>query len=799
MSQPTPKLPGLGLPDDRRETPQVDLQGLRTKSHLMAHHAMVQQGPVGYSPEARRAGVAELAEELVRKPGHGMTVLTHQGSPMASSGVHPGYAVNSELRVASYANPKEIATDPQGPQGTQLHEDLHQMLNRVEAQHGYGARRTLARNLYHAIPTQYRTALREFTDVRNPGATATDRRDFEALEDKSRAPVPHEERLALLLNYLNTPGERVEFHRFKGHTPEQAREFGTRMKRAYRALQAAAATAGPQWVKRLGQNVPVRRGKGSRTVIKAEGEPGFDDDDEESSSATEAREDMLEADPDTLADAQGRGLDADDAFAAAQFLTGKPRLPPEEVRRFVWEEDGDAVAAALRAYGMEADEEHREALQGVLRASGLRKAGPEDLGGDAEQPYLSQGRVHAPAAIVALTSSGQDLAALLTHAFSRGDVEAVALRGKHAQGMAVAHDAKTGTAWLLKPGSGPPSPCAGIAETKGSQSAREAAYYACAKHVFGLEDAIPRTELLGIDGKEVAVMAFLPPEFRSIESRAAENSMAVLQTLNTYRQLGLLHKWAVMDGVLGNVDRHSKNILASGGQPEQVFLIDHGSAFAGDSFSPGMDKSSFVPYFLRAWSPRKFNTLSAEEKLRRMPRADAHVEGLLRDWVSGLHADVLEATIARYGLDPGPALRRLAKLRAAVLGGEPVDLVVNRMWVGLESWETVSAVPRPAGEVSAPPETNDPLERMEKRDPVDLVRGVDTLAKTERDDLLAALQHADAGVRQAAVEHPNFPPEVLPQALQDADAGAHAADVRPVAAEGGVRTRTIRAVEDPEQ
>jgi hypothetical protein len=53
---------------------------------------------------------------------------------------------------------------------------------------------------------------------------------------------------------------------------------------------------------------------------------------------------------------------------------------------------------------------------------------------------------------------------------------------------------------------------------------------------------------------------------------------------------------------------------------------------------------------------------------------------------------------------------------------------------------------------------------------VDLVKGVATLAKTERDDLLAALQHADAGVRHAAVQHPNFPPEALPQALQHADA-----------------------------
>ena len=78
------------------------------------------------------------------------------------------------------------------------------------------------------------------------------------------------------------------------------------------------------------------------------------------------------ADPDFVDDFEGHSIDDDAAFAAARFLScDKPWLHPEEMRRFVWEADDDIEAAALRAYGMEPDEEHRRALRGVLQASGL--------------------------------------------------------------------------------------------------------------------------------------------------------------------------------------------------------------------------------------------------------------------------------------------------------------------------------------------------------------------------------------------------------------------------------------------
>ena len=255
----------------------------------------------------------------------------------------------------------------------------------------------------------------------------------------------------------------------------------------------------------------------------------------------------------------------------------------------------------------------------------------------------------------------------------------------------MAHDTASKDAWLLKPGSGNPQPQPkGIAETQGSQSAREACFYACAKHRLRPEEAyVPQCELLDIDGKAVAAMKFLPPAVQGHREARQGGFDRVLWSLHMYLKTGALHKWAVMDGILGQVDRHGQNLLANKDLPAKIFLIDAGSTYAGDSFSPGHDKSSFVPYYLRAWSPRKFNTLPPEERLRRMPQADHYVEALLRDWVVSLSAATLEQTITRFGLDPGPCLRRLARLRAAVVDGVPVDLTINRMWCGLEPWKTL--------------------------------------------------------------------------------------------------------------
>jgi 8-oxo-dGTP pyrophosphatase MutT (NUDIX family) len=710
----TPTFPKMGLGDNPRETPVIHTP----REFNIKNRAVVNA--------VRTNGRADQAEQIASENASDLGA-TYTGPGAGTGRTNIAYSKDAALRGVKH-DPKNINTwvssNPRSGQSTKPHEDLHQMLNRVNAKYGPVGRLTFAHNLYHSIPKHQREYVDTFMRDRAPTTRVTHASNGQ-LEHEH--PYPFEERMALMLNYLNNPGERAAYHTCKGHTPEAVQEFGTQMKRAHNSLLTAAAVAPADWARSI---QPWARG---RNLAKAEyghvnGMPGaIDTPDQhnpdqsyESVSAEGAHQpgnairgqdggshDLLPlADPDFVADFEGHHLDEDQVFEAARFLSGgKARLAPEDMRRFVWEEDGDRDAAALRAYGMEPDEEHRLSLQGILsvvatqqqerklaRPSHFAVHNEEERLGKGEQNFEPQDRPRTPGSIVAGTASADGVAEAVRAAFRHKRVEAIQLKGKHSKGTLVAHDPDSDDVWLLKPGSGSPSPAAGIRETQGSQSAREACFYACAKTVFGLGDSVPKCELLLIDGKPVAAMQFLPPEFRSLEKRAKEDSMHVLWSLHSYLKTGTLHKWAVLDGILGNVDRHGQNILADNGQPERMYLIDHGSAFAGNGFNPGHDRSSFVAYYLRAWSPRKFNTLDPEEKLRRLPRADAHVEALLRDWVNGLHADALETIMARFGLDPGPCLRRLAKLKTTIREGTPVDLTINRMWVGLDSWETSNAL-----------------------------------------------------------------------------------------------------------
>jgi hypothetical protein len=111
-------------------------------------------------------------------------------------------------------------------------------------------------------------------------------------------------------------------------------------------------------------------------------------------------------------------------------------------------------------------------------------------------------------------------------------------------------------------------------------------------------------------------------------------------------------------------------------------LIDAGSSFAGIDFDPANDKNSFVPFYLRAWGPQKFNSLPLKEKLDRMPTVSAPVREQLKDWLDSIHADRLEALLLRYGIHPGPTFQRLAKLKAMATQ-YPVDVALNRLWVDM--------------------------------------------------------------------------------------------------------------------
>jgi len=100
-----------------------------------------------------------------------------------------------------------------------------------------------------------------------------------------------------------------------------------------------------------------------------------------------------------------------------------------------------------------------------------------------------------------------------------------------------------------------PGPQAGIHQEKASQPKREAAFWHAAD-VMGLSDDVPRCELLFLEGKPVACMEFLAGSYDSLENLRESDHGKMIRCLEPYRDRGRIHQWAVMDAVLGNVDRH---------------------------------------------------------------------------------------------------------------------------------------------------------------------------------------------------------------------------------------------------
>lgn len=372
----------------------------------------------------------------------------------------------------------------------------------------------------------------------------------------------------------------------------------------------------------------------------------------------------LDPNSEIVHDMHGYQLQVEAAFEAVRFLIGGPPAPLEHVRSALWEEDGDPIKAALRAYGLSDDEANRAAVDAVLQLQGLAKN---------ESPPLPSGST-----VEAAHGEGREAAEAVQRAVQAGKVMTVQLGGKHSKGSLVARDPEDQTVYLLKPGSGPQSPAAGAREDTSSQSQREAAFWHVA-HLWGLGDDLPRCELLLINGKQYACMRLLGLEYKPLEKLKEKDGSEPTRDLDPYRQRGVIHRWAVLDFVLGNPDRHAANIMAN---PDgDVKLIDHGSAFAGRSFDPAYDRNSFVPFYLRYGAPAavNFNSLTMADKLRYMQRASAEAVHGLREWIAGLHVEQLEALLPRYGIDPRACVQRLERVRQ--LTGD-IDEGINRLWAG---------------------------------------------------------------------------------------------------------------------
>lgn len=353
-------------------------------------------------------------------------------------------------------------------------------------------------------------------------------------------------------------------------------------------------------------------------------------------------------------------------FDAAKHLVrgGEPHL--DAVRRSMWDADGDMEVAALKTHGIEATPGNIRALRAVRDLTRHAKGDPSHLTAQSVIPGVPE---------------AQEAAEAVERAFKDRFVFPVQMAGKHSAGTLIARDVQDGEVWLLKPGSGGESPAAGVAEERASQSRRETGFWAVAER-WGIQGYFPESRLVIVDGTEYAAIKLLPWRYKTMDKLLGTDPNVGRTILARYKTAGLIFKWGVIDFILGNTDRHANNMMVDAEEPAaqaDVKLIDQGSSMAGSDFDPANDRNSFVPYYLRAWAPMAFNKLPSDDKIKTIPRISDQAEKDLRNWIDGLHSDELTIVLSRYGINPGPACDRLAKLKI-LMSQETADVAVAQLW-----------------------------------------------------------------------------------------------------------------------
>lgn len=283
-----------------------------------------------------------------------------------------------------------------------------------------------------------------------------------------------------------------------------------------------------------------------------------------------------------------------------------------------------------------------------------------------------------PGHIAPLTPSAKEPADAVRRAFNKKQVKGVYLGGRHSAGSMLATDPETATVWFLKPGSGGQSPAMGVQEEIASQARREAGFWHIAVS-WGLENSLPRAEVIVMDGHDWAALRFLDHAWKNFDDVKRQHPALAIEALERHRRHGLLHRWAVLDWVCGNTDRHGANLML--GPTGGVKLIDHGGAFAGPSFNPGNDPKSFVPFYLRYRSP-SWSAVPHAERLGVMTPLGKLQDDELRRWVQGLDVDHVITICHKDGLNPDPPAARLRQVQhlAATVPSGQLHAAINQLW-----------------------------------------------------------------------------------------------------------------------
>lgn len=365
--------------------------------------------------------------------------------------------------------------------------------------------------------------------------------------------------------------------------------------------------------------------------------------DEIATMAGSSNYNINQTDEDVASRLAGGGIESTPEFSAARFMANNIVISPENLRLAILCYENDLEMAALFAYGLPRTEENRAILQSVMSLQNV----------DLSKSEINIAAI--PRLIEMVYPESENYTKAIQRGFASGNYRSISLNGKHSKGTAVVFDPKDRHKYLLKPGSGKLSPSAGVREQEVNQSRREVAFYYIAKYM-GLNQFLPHADLINVDGEEVAAMELVPSKFKNLNYRRRESGMSSKIIFETYVKDSTLYKWAFIDMVLGNPDRHAGNVLVD--TEGNVKLIDHGTSFAGFSFNPAVDNKSFIPTYLRFGAPGDWQLMSAEEKYSHMPHPTKEMAETVSMWIDYLKVEPMVEIMERYGIIPDAIVAR---------------------------------------------------------------------------------------------------------------------------------------------
>jgi GNAT superfamily N-acetyltransferase len=337
---------------------------------------------------------------------------------------------------------------------------------------------------------------------------------------------------------------------------------------------------------------------------------------------------------------------------------------------------GDEVRAALHAVDLGDSEKNMRALAAVVQLQGGKARA------------LSKSEGSQPIGIHSVQPGNEravDFAEAVERAVRAGNVVHLKLSGKHSRGAMACRDPHSGKVFLLKPPGGKQSPAAGARDGSVSQPRREACFWHVADKVH-LGGVIPHAELIIVNAQEWSAISLLGSDWKSLDEKNREKQYKGREVLTPYLSAGQIHRWALLDGILGNTDSHGQNLLVNEGG--SVALIDHGAALAGPKFDPAHDTKSFIPFYLRVFAPDSdFKKKSPEERIKHMPRLGKYEDDILKKWlVEDFTPEMTEREMRVYGVDDTIIKAVLGRLQALRSVSGNLSEAVNRRWAGLESW-----------------------------------------------------------------------------------------------------------------